>query len=328
VRAATRRARAWGAAPAGAARARRLIDALKEARAAHALRTGAGGFPGEAEQARRSRAAAAAAAVDLKRRCESCFTCCTAVGGARQRDCLTQRMRAAALAGHAGAQVAICGVGAIGARLSIWWEGDQASYDCVVAEYDAFSTECVRRGRARAPFVPAPLRFVPRAHARLPPAPPSPPPRHIVAYDDGEVGVHKLWQHDERIRLLTEPREWPAAARAYAERRRLALEVNADQREGGRGAAAAAAAAAAEAEVESAEASAPALTRYELDRAARMKRNRAMLEALFRGAEGVRGGELRADAAEPGAEESEEGDGEDADAAGGSGSGGGKRPRT
>jgi hypothetical protein len=142
--------------------------------------------------------------------------------------------------------------------------------------------------------------------------------------------VHKLWQHDERIRLLSEPREWPAAARAYAERRRLALEVNADQREGGRGAAAAAAAAAAEAEVEAAEAAAPALTRYELDRAARMKRNRAMLEALFRGAEGVRGGELRADAAEPG--ESEEGDGEDADAAGrsggGGGGGGGKRPRT
>ena len=104
------------------------------------------------------------------------------------------------------------------------------------------------------------------------------------------------------------------------------VEVNADQREGGLGAAADAAAAAAEAEVEAAKAAAPALTRYELDRAARMKRNRAMLEALFRGAEGVRGGELRADAAEPG--ESEEGDGEDADAAGGSGGGGGKRPRT
>lgn len=27
--------------------------------------------------------------------------------------------------------------------------------------------------------------------------------RHTVCYDDGEVGMHRLWQHDERIRLAS-----------------------------------------------------------------------------------------------------------------------------
>lgn len=29
------------------------------------------------------------------------------------------------------------------------------------------------------------------------------PCRHTVCYDDGEVGMHRLWQHDERIRLAS-----------------------------------------------------------------------------------------------------------------------------
>ena len=36
--------------------------------------------------------------------------------------------------------------------------------------------------------------------------------RHTVCYDDGEVGMHRLWQHDERIRLGSPVEQWPRDA--------------------------------------------------------------------------------------------------------------------
>lgn len=45
-----------------------------------------------------------------------------------QRRCLTNRVAAAAAAGHSGAQVAVLRMGAIGARLKIWWPLDEAWY--------------------------------------------------------------------------------------------------------------------------------------------------------------------------------------------------------
>ena len=85
---------------------------------------------------------------------------------------MTQRLKAAALSGHAGAQIAACGAGAIGAKVGVWWNGDQKFYEGQVCFFNPTTTE------------------------------------HVVAYDDGEVGVHRLWQHDERIRLLNAPSEW------------------------------------------------------------------------------------------------------------------------
>lgn len=106
---------------------------------------------------RRTRAAAAASAVNLKQRCGACKTCMNMLAGQRRYECLTQRMKAAALAGHAGAQLAVCQEDALGARVRVWWDGDSTFYPGVVAHYDAVSTE------------------------------------HTVCYDDGEVGMHKLW---------------------------------------------------------------------------------------------------------------------------------------
>ena len=156
------------------------------------------------------------------------------------------------------------------------------------------------RGNAHNPT----FSFIVRRTLTLPFA--CPADRHIVAYDDGEVGAHKLWQHDERIRLLTEPRKWPAAARTDAARRRVAAEMNASKRL--RGSAKAATAEAAQDNLEASE----ALTSYERDRAARVKRNRAMLEALFRGVDGVCGAELKDDAEESSQKDMDEGSEEDA----------------
>ena len=117
---------------------------------------------------RNTRAATAAAAVDLKLRCGSCRACMNTMGvrptwlrparvcaptpflscthwtvaqGQRRYDCLTQRMRAAALSGHAGAQVAVNGEGAVGAAIEVWWSGDQRFYPGMVAKYDHVSQE-------------------------------------------------------------------------------------------------------------------------------------------------------------------------------------------
>ena len=71
--------------------------------------------------------------------------------------------------------------------------------------------------------------------------------RHTVAYDDGELGLHRLWQHDERVRILNDPSEWPVAAQGARARLRAAherLSLSKQDRESRRGMAAAAAIAA------------------------------------------------------------------------------------
>lgn len=49
-------------------------------------------------------------------------------------------------------------------------------------------------------------------------------PRHTVCYDDGEVGMHRLWQHDERIRLASPVEHWPRDATLARHRLQLAQE--------------------------------------------------------------------------------------------------------
>jgi hypothetical protein len=50
-------------------------------------------------------------------------------------------MQAAALSGHAGAQVAVLGDGAAGARLAVWWEGNATFFQGTVVLYDPASTQ-------------------------------------------------------------------------------------------------------------------------------------------------------------------------------------------
>ena len=69
--------------------------------------------------------------------------CNLSVQGTKRHDCLTQRMTASALGGHAGAQIAICGENAIGARIAVWWEGDEEYFEGVICWYDPVSTEYV-----------------------------------------------------------------------------------------------------------------------------------------------------------------------------------------
>lgn len=66
--------------------------------------------------------------------------------------------------------------------------------------------------------------------ARLPPPPPG---RHTVCYDDGEVGMHRLWQHDERIRLASPVEQWPRDA-ALARQRLAAAQERLRSRDQGR----------------------------------------------------------------------------------------------
>ena len=52
----------------------------------------------------------------------------------------------------------------------------------------------------------------------------SPACRHTVCYDDGEVGMHRLWQHDERIRLASPVEQWPREAALARHRLMVAQE--------------------------------------------------------------------------------------------------------
>ncbi|KAI7841433.1 hypothetical protein COHA_004828 [Chlorella ohadii] len=151
-----------------------MVRALKDARASLYVKHNRNCL--ESERMRRTRASAAAGAINLKQRCGQCKTCMNNFAGQRRFDCLTQRMKAAALSGHAGAQIAINGEFAVGARVQVWWEGDQCFYPGLVALFDPVATE------------------------------------HTVCYDDGEVGMHRLWQHDERIRLASPVEQWPRDA--------------------------------------------------------------------------------------------------------------------
>jgi site-specific DNA-cytosine methylase len=163
-----------------------LEQALQDAVASHGVKTKKSSIT--SDKMRQTRAAAASAMVDLKNRCGRCRTCMNAYAGAKRYDCLTQRMTASALGGHAGAQLSMCGDSAIGARVAVWWDGDEEYFEGTLCWYDPVSTE------------------------------------HTVAYDDGEIGMHRLWQHDEHILIQSEPDEWPEEATAVRERLQKAMQ--------------------------------------------------------------------------------------------------------
>jgi len=152
----------------------------------------------EVQMMRRTRAAAMASAVNLKSRCGFCKTCLsyhqaaaaaaatagpssssspataptTTTPTGKKLDCLNQRLRSAALSGHSGAILAACKEGAVGAKVQVWWNGDDKFYDGIIAHWDPINTE------------------------------------HTVVYDDYEIGTYKLWQHSELIRAVSDPVDW------------------------------------------------------------------------------------------------------------------------
>lgn len=163
-----------------------LNQSLQDAKASHGVKVNKSSIT--TDKMRQTRAAAAAASVDLKSRCGRCRTCMNAYVGTKRHDCLTQRMTASALGGHAGAQLAICGENAIGARIAVWWDGDEEYFHGVICWYDPVSTE------------------------------------HTVAYDDGEIGMHRLWQHDEHILICSEIQDWTTEAIAVRDRLKKAMQ--------------------------------------------------------------------------------------------------------
>uniref|UniRef100_A0A1D2A1D0 DNA (cytosine-5-)-methyltransferase n=3 Tax=Auxenochlorella protothecoides TaxID=3075 RepID=A0A1D2A1D0_AUXPR len=207
--------------------AEKLSQALADARASLSILKGRHTLEGD--RMRRTRAAAAASAVNLKQRCGGCKTCMNLLAGQRRYECLTQRMKAAALSGHAGAQLAVCREDALGARVRVWWDGDATFYSGVVAHYDAVSTE------------------------------------HTVCYDDGEVGMHKLWQHDERINVESGVEEWPREAEAARQKLRTAHDLLRDKKRVG-------------SPPSAAQLPALGLSDYEQKRAELVRRNRLMFE--------------------------------------------------
>jgi site-specific DNA-cytosine methylase len=154
----------------------------------------------QVQMMRRTRAAAMASAVNLKSRCGFCKTCLsyhqaaaaaaaaatagpssflspataptTTTPSGKKLDCLNQRLRSAALSGHSGAILAACKEGAVGAKVQVWWNGDDKFYDGIIAHWDPINTE------------------------------------HTVVYDDYEIGTYKLWQHSELIRVVSDPLDW------------------------------------------------------------------------------------------------------------------------
>lgn len=95
----------------------RLFDAaVEEARAYHRIRIGATGAAAAAAAAQV--AATNAANVNNMPRCRKCEACVNLLSSGRRR-CLLVRAFAAAAAGHTGAQLAILGTQAVGARVQV-----------------------------------------------------------------------------------------------------------------------------------------------------------------------------------------------------------------
>ena len=93
---------------------------------------GAGAFT-TLREAAAARAARNANAANALPRCQACEACTHFTGAAHRRRCLVMRAAAAAAGGHAGAQLAVMGEAAIGARVSVWWPMDGAWFEGVVS---------------------------------------------------------------------------------------------------------------------------------------------------------------------------------------------------
>ena len=84
---------------------------------------------------------------------------------ANKARCLVIRGAAAAAAGHSGAQLAILGDAALGAKVEVWWPMDENWYSGTVTAFDE-------------------LRF-----------------QHTVSYQDGDVEFLKLWAPNQLVRF-------------------------------------------------------------------------------------------------------------------------------
>eukprot|EP00884_Botryococcus_braunii_P018914 jgi/Botrbrau1/5706/Bobra.0071s0038.1 len=150
--------------------------ALQEAREAAGLQVreelGADIVTGEEVAAFAARRAKAA---NLAPRCARCHACTSAAQAVGKR-CLAVRCAAAAAAGHSGAQLALYGERALGARLQVWWPADEAWYPGTVTDFDRMGWQ------------------------------------HRVEYDDGDVEIIPLWAPAQLVRALTEPKEWAEEA--------------------------------------------------------------------------------------------------------------------
>jgi ribosome biogenesis GTPase A len=71
-------------------------------------------------------------------RCGACDTCAATAGRSAGRRCLVARAAAAAAAGHVGGQLAALGEAAVGARVRLWWQLEDAWFDGTVSFFVFF----------------------------------------------------------------------------------------------------------------------------------------------------------------------------------------------
>ncbi|BDA42016.1 probable BsuMI modification methylase subunit YdiP at N-terminal half [Coccomyxa sp. Obi] len=151
-----------------------ILDAAKEDAEAE---------KGAHQEALAALATTRAAAAKLRVRCGYCEACLATQGASR--SCLVNRAAAAAVGGHSGAQVAVAGESAIGARISVWWPLDEDWYTGFVTAFDPIQQ------------------------------------RHTICYDDGDVEIVCLWAPNQLVRVVTDPGEWPKQAERIATEQKL-----------------------------------------------------------------------------------------------------------